>query len=110
MSVKPKVIAGIGEKKSNNNTQWYQQDRIYDNNVAISLTTSFNPYYKSGGGKNINSLNIRKLTPRECFRLMGVKDQDIDNILKNQSDSSAYHLAGDSIVTHVLMAIFKEMM
>ena len=41
---------------------------------------------------------------------MGVKDQDIDNILKNQSDSSAYHLAGDSIVTNVLMAIFKEMM
>ena len=40
---------------------------------------------------------------------MGVKDQDIDNILKNQSDSSAYHLAGDSIVVNVLMAIFKEM-
>ena len=53
MSVKPKVIAGIGEKKSNNNTQWYQQDRIYDNNVAISLTTSFNPYYKSGGGRTL---------------------------------------------------------
>ena len=41
---------------------------------------------------------------------MGVKDQDIDKLLKNQSDSSAYHLAGDSIVTNVLMAIFKEMM
>ncbi len=58
----------------------------------------------------MNDLNIRKLTPRECFRLMGVKDQDIDNILKNQSDSSAYHLAGDSIVVNVLMAIFKEML
>ena len=58
----------------------------------------------------MNDLNIRKLTPRECFRLMGVKDQDIDNILINQSDSSAYHLAGDSIVVNVLMAIFKEML
>lgn len=58
----------------------------------------------------INSdLKIRKLTPKECFRLMGVGDEDIDNILKNQSDSSAYHLAGDSIVVNVLMAIFKEM-
>ena len=56
-----------------------------------------------------NDLKIRKLTPRECFRLMGVRDEDIDKVLKNQSDSSAYHLAGDSIVVNVLMAIFKEM-
>ena len=52
---------------------------------------------------------IRKLTPKECFRLMGVKDEDYDKIAKNQSDSSLYHLAGDSIVVNVLMAIFKEM-
>ena len=66
------------------------------------------------GGENngvvLDDLKIRKLTPRECLRLMGVRDKDIDNILKNQSDSSAYHLAGDSIVVNVLMAIFKEMM
>lgn len=52
---------------------------------------------------------IRKLTPRECFRLMGVKDEDFEKCKKNQSDSSLYHLAGDSIVVNVLMAIFKEM-
>lgn len=52
---------------------------------------------------------IRKLTPRECFRLMGVKDEDFNKIAKNQSDSSLYHLAGDSIVTNVLQAIFKNM-
>lgn len=45
-NTEPKVIGGIGEKKSNGGTQWYQQDRIYDNNVAISVTTGFNPYYK----------------------------------------------------------------
>ena len=58
----------------------------------------------------MNDIKIRKLTPRECFRLMGVRDEDRDKILKIQSDSSAYHLAGDSIVVNVLMAIFKEMM
>lgn len=58
----------------------------------------------------MNDLRIRKLTPRECFRLMGVKDGDIDKIEKNQSNSSMYHLAGDSIVVNVLMAIFKEML
>jgi len=58
----------------------------------------------------VNSdLRIRKLTPRECFRLMGVKDEDYEKCAKNQSDASLYHLAGDSIVVNVLMAIFKEL-
>lgn len=66
----------------------------------------------SGGNDRgvVNSdLRIRKLTPRECGRLMGVKDEDITNMLKNQSDSSAYHCFGDGIVVNVLMAIFKEL-
>ena len=66
----------------------------------------------SGGNERgvvVNNLRIRKLTPRECFRLMGVKDEDYDKIAKNQSDSSLYHLAGDSIVVNVLMVIFKEL-
>lgn len=49
---------------------------------------------------------IRKLTERECFRLMGVKSEDFERIAKKQSMSSLYHLAGDSIVTACLMAIF----
>lgn len=55
-----------------------------------------------------NDLTIRKLTPKECFRLMGVKDSDFEKIAKNQSESSLYHLAGDSIVVNVLMAIFMQ--
>lgn len=57
-----------------------------------------------------NNLRIRKLTPKECFRLMGVKDQDFNLIAQNQSNASLYHLAGDSIVVDVLMAIFKQML
>lgn len=53
---------------------------------------------------------IRKLTPKECFRLMGVQDQDFENIAQNQSNASLYHLAGDSIVVDILMAIFKRML
>ena len=41
---------------------------------------------------------------------MGVKDEDFEKIAKNQSDSSLYHLAGDSIVCQCLMAIFKQML
>jgi len=66
---------------------------------------------KSNAGVGVieTNLRIRKLTPKECFRLMGVKDEDYEKCAKNQSDSSLYHLAGDSIVCNVLMAIFKEL-
>lgn len=55
------------------------------------------------------SYRVRKLTERECFKLMGVKQEDFEKIRQNQSKSSCYHLAGDSIVTTVLMAIFGQM-
>ena len=272
----PKLVGGIGEKKSNGGTRWYQQDRIYDDKVAICVTTSFNPYYaikenekpnytekslekikkniveedgvagsvtatgmqsinhdgcqlikvnlkrgyaceikqeqedttdvdvignysksnfnqtaivgkngvaptvtenhgqvtaivekeetlqaklcnklvedglvkegdvvkhsytrqilesnkkcveKNDGNMitlttrcdsvgtavkdNFGNLRIRKLTPKECFRLMGLKDEDIENISIYQSDASNWHLAGDSIVTTCLMAIFGQLL
>lgn len=102
--VKPRVIGGVGEKKSNGGSQWYQQDRIYDaDKVAISVTTAFNPYYGS------QSLRIRKLTPRECWRLMGFHTEDVIKAEKVCSNSQLYKQAGNSIVVNVLMAIFKEL-
>ena len=52
---------------------------------------------------------IRKLTPLECHRLMGVKDEDFYK-MKNAgiSDSQLYKLAGNSIVVDVLEAIFRN--
>lgn len=54
------------------------------------------------------NLRIRKLTPKECFRLMGVRDKNYERIAKNQSRASLYHLAGDSIVVSVLVAILGQ--
>lgn len=51
---------------------------------------------------------IRKLTPRECWRLMGVRDYQFDK-LHDISNSQLYKMAGNSIVVDVLMAIFKNM-
>lgn len=71
-------------------------------NESIALNTIDRPSVK-------NNYRIRKLTPKECFRLMGVKDQDFERVAQNQSNASLYHLAGDSIIVDVLMAIFKQM-
>jgi DNA (cytosine-5)-methyltransferase 1 len=53
---------------------------------------------------------IRKLTPRECFRLMGVEDKDIDTIqASGVSNSQQYKMAGNSIVVDCLYHLFRKM-
>lgn len=58
----------------------------------------------------VQNYRIRKLTPREYFRLMGVSEKDIDNIQKSGiSKTQQYKMAGNSIVVDVLYYIFKKM-
>lgn len=53
---------------------------------------------------------IRKLTPRECFRLMGVSEKNIDTIqAAGISKSQQYKMAGNSIVVDVLYYIFRNL-
>lgn len=59
---------------------------------------------------NANSGRIRKLTPRECFRLMGLSEGDIDKIQGSKiSNTQQYKMAGNSIVVNVLEEIFKNL-
>ena len=59
-------------------------------------------------GDNVEDYQIRKLTPKECFRLMGFTDEEFDRI-HNISNTQLYKQAGNSIVVNVLMAIFDEL-
>lgn len=60
--------------------------------------------------EDFTNYRIRKLTPRECFRLMGVSEEDIDNIQQSGiSKTQQYKMAGNSIVVDVLYYIFKKM-
>ena len=104
---KPKKIGSLYEKS--------QAGSIYSQEAMCpTLTTESSANWNVLLGENTNladnNLRIRKLTPRECFRLMGVKDEDYEKCAKNQSDSSLYHLSGDSIVVNILMAIFEQML
>ena len=57
-----------------------------------------------------NNMRIRKLTPKECWRLMGFSDEDFKKAEKVNSNTQLYKQAGNSIVVDVLMAIFKELL
>lgn len=52
---------------------------------------------------------IRKLTPKECWRLMGFTDEDFEKAREFNSDSQLYKQAGNSIVVNVLQEIFREL-
>ena len=56
------------------------------------------------------NIRIRRLTPRECWRLMGFADEDYDKAAAVNSETQLYKQAGNSIVVQVLEAIFMEMM
>lgn len=61
----------------------------------------------------VNDLNdyisIRKLTPRECWRLMGWNDDEIDKVMDGTiSNTQLYKMAGNSIVVNCLMAVFEK--
>ena len=67
------------------------------------------------GGGNVPVINkkgdrLRKLTPKECWQLMGFDDEDFEKASKVNSNAQLYKQAGNSIVVNVLMAIFNELL
>ena len=58
----------------------------------------------------LDGYRIRKLTPKECWRLMGFDDADFDKAAKVNSNTQLYKQAGNSIVVNVLEAILKELL
>lgn len=88
---------------------WHFEQAVYDpNGIARAV--------KAGGGsgnipKVIEDIRIRKLTPLECWRLMGFDDEDFYKAQKSGvSNSQLYKQAGNSIVVNVLEKIFKNLL
>lgn len=69
--------------------------RMTDNFIKCKVETDF---------------RLRKLTPKECWRLMGFSDEDFEKARKVNSDTQLYKQAGNSIVVPVLEAIFRQML
>lgn len=92
---------------------------LYDENAGgaragnVYAPNGLAPALQTAQGGNRQPLmyedyRIRKLTPRECFRLMGFTDADFDKI-HGISNTQLYKMAGNSIVVNVLEAIFKQL-
>ena len=57
-----------------------------------------------------DGLRIRKLTPKECWRLMGFNDEEFEKAQAVNSNEQLYKQAGNSIVVNVLVEIFKNLL
>lgn len=79
---------------------------IDDGKTAPTLETSAN-----AGVVNINGedVRIRKLTPKECFRLQGFPDEYFARAAEVNSDSQLYKQAGNSVTVNVIYEIAKRL-
>ena len=106
----PCIVASRGRNPKNPSSRvagepTEQRLEINTNGTSNTITTVQKDNYAIE-----ESFRIRKLTPRECFRLMGMRDDDIDKIQEaGISNTQQYKLAGNSIVVDVLEAIFKNL-
>lgn len=95
------------------------QDKGYKNPIRgrVYSVDGICPTLNTGqGGGHISQItsdlsSIRRLTPRECFRLMGVSEHYIDVLVNsNLSNTQLYKMAGNSIVVNVLCEIIKKLL
>ena len=79
---------------------------ISDNGISDNLVAGTHGYANS---HIATQYRIKKLTPRECGRLMGVSDEDIDKMAAVNSNTQLYKQFGNSIVVDVMCAMFKNL-
>lgn len=92
----------------------FYNHRVKDDDFIGTLNTNCGNvghcvYFGTKENNDKDGIRIRKLTPKECWRLMGFTDEDFEKAQKVNSNTQLYKQAGNSIVKQVLMAIFKQM-
>ena len=89
-----------------------QKARVFNpSGLAASLiltATEYKDPLKIAEPGNTRTVRIRKLTPRECWRLMGFLDEEFDRV-HGISNSQLYKQAGNSIVVNVLSALLSQL-
>ncbi len=82
-----------------------------DQDTIGTLTTNCGSKSERNGYKLIeNGLHIRKLTPLECWRLMGIDDKDFQKASRVCSSAQLYKQAGNGIVVNVFQEILEQLM
>ncbi len=125
-----KVVQILEEEDGKNELQLFTNlsggkwDKIHESARRVYKESGISPTIPTCGGGNIEpkvqtDYKIRKLTPRECWRLMDFYDEDFDEARKalmiafyngnDRANSQLYKMAGNSIVVGVLVEIYRNL-
>lgn len=119
MTTRPDTLGYVELKSKNKRLETLANNTDFKRGEVLNLDT-----YNQTTNKNISQcltepnhnnqaiydgLRIRKLTPKECWRLMGFKDEEFSKAEKVNSNAQLYKQAGNSIVVNVLESIFKNL-
>lgn len=107
----PKIL-DVGIRETEDGFHLYRNDKkkssiqgthvTYPIGKTHALTTNHKPM-------TTNGFKIRKLTPRECFRLQGFPDWAFDRAAEVNSDSQLYKQAGNSVTVNVIYEIARKL-
>lgn len=94
-----------------NMSNYDQANRIYDEHyLAPTCTAQGEPAMIAiYDDNNPDNVIVRRLTPRECGRLQGVTDEDIDRMSNVNGNAQLYKQFGNSICVNVLEQLFKQL-
>ena len=88
----------------------HDASRIVDENgVAPTVKENHGTVTAAATEGKMSDLRIRKLTPKECWRLMGFDDEDFYKAEAVNSNSQLYKQAGNSIVVDVIVKIYEKL-
>lgn len=109
----PFIVASRGrnpENPSSRETGIHTEQRLEPNTKGITNTITSVQKDNYVAAPEKNNLRIRKLTPKECWRLMGFTDEEFEKAQTHSSNSQLYKQAGNSIVVNVLEEILKNLL
>lgn len=91
-------------------TEFIEKDGVFEKSDRCYLPNRVGPTITTGGNEKIlDNMRIRKLTPRECFRLQGWTEDYFDRAALVNSDSQLYKQAGNGVTVNVVHAIAEKL-
>lgn len=107
--VSPTLMAGEQDICRIENVYDFYNNNLKSDGVCGTLTSACSHNGSGAFGVIEPQYRIRKLTPRECWRLMDFTDEDFEKAAQVNSNTQLYKQAGNSIIRNVLVAILGQM-
>ena len=106
VKVVPKRIGGLFDTEKSK----HQAGAVWDKEYIAPTIDTMQGGYRQPLITEDNNIRIRKITPKECWRLMGFTDEDFEKAEKFNSNTQLYKQAGNSACVNVIEELYKNLL